>query len=233
MVGMLLKTSDPQAISKTINKYQIAGQRKKREVPTRKRSINFPPRTGEIVFPHRKYLQNRRFNPDKIEKIWGIKGTQYLSGNWNWRIIIPIYNAEGNMVAYTGRAITDDIKSKYKMVDKKDILESPTSLLYGIHKTKSDAVIIVEGVTDVWRIGPGAVAVLGIGWHQEQANILRKFKRRYVLFDPEHKAQERGEKLAKWLSNFPGETEIIGGFGCDPGDMSEGDVSDVKSLLKK
>lgn len=80
---------------------------------------------------------------------------------------------------------------------------------------------IVEGPADVWKLGPGAVALLGIDWKIEQALLLRHFKRRYIMFDPENAAQKRAKELAYWLSAFPVETWIISETETDAEDMSE------------
>jgi hypothetical protein len=93
---------------------------------------------------------------------------------------------------------------------------------------KGDSVVAVEGATGVWRIGPGAVGVLGIGWKMEQANRLRRFRKRFILFDPEPKAQARAIGLANVLSGYPGETEVISGFDVDPGDLNDRQVKRIR-----
>ena len=136
------------------------------------------------------------------------------------------------MVAYQGRAINDDVRPKYKMADDKDCLMDPKTLVYGLHKAKEKEVIIVEGITDVWKLGRGAVATLGIDWNTTQANLLRCYTRRFIAFDPEPVAQKRAMELAKWLSFYPGVTELIEELSCDPGAMNEEEVEQLKSLLK-
>jgi len=71
------------------------------------------------------------------------------------------------------------------------------------------------------RMGIGSVSIMGIDWKIEQAFILKDFKYRFIMFDPEPKAQKQAQKLAAWLAPFPGETEIISGLKTDPGDLSQ------------
>jgi DNA primase len=169
---------------------------------------------------HRWYLRGRGFDPKALEEEWGLLGTQHLSSRWNWRIVIPVQDARGRVVAYQGRTIREGVEPKYRMTDHADIPADPRSLIYGINKTREDGVIIVEGVTGVWRLGPGAVATFGIDWKREQANQLRHFERRFIIYDPEPKAQERALGLARWLGIFPGTTEVVEGFQTDPGDFT-------------
>jgi len=180
-----------------------------------------PPQMGELKHAHRNYLKRRKFNPDNLIDEWSLEATSHLSGPWSWRIIIPFHDIDDNIIAYQGRTISKSRKPKYKMTDDEHLPVDPKSILYGINKVHTDSIIVVEGVADVWRLGPGAVATLGIDWKIEQANQIRKFKRRFIMFDPDPQAQKRAEELAKWLSYYAGETEIIEGLKKDPGDLSQ------------
>lgn len=229
----LLNTSDKSTVYKTRQKYKIEGFQRKRKVQVaRKRNIKFPAGTEDLAPQHRRYLEKRNFDSDKLIEEWGIKGTQHLSGEWNWRIIIPIHNEKGEIAAYQGRSLNDKNKPKYKMCDDEDCLENPKSLLYGIHKIKGPSIMAVEGITDVWRLGEGVVGTLGIDWNTEQANVLRRFSRRYILFDPEPEAQRQAQKLARWLSFYPGETDIVEDFPCDPGDLNSRQLKELQKLLR-
>jgi len=228
MIGAWLNTSTGAVIYRTIQEYQTDTRVHQKQKAPRRRTIKFPLRTERLCKAHIKYLRSRGFDSLQLVKTWDLTGTMHLSGIWNWRIIIPIHNADGTVVAYTGRSIKD-AKPKYRTVSDKDALESPADQLYGIHKVTGDAVMIVEGPIDVWRLGPGAVATLGVDWTQVQANKLRRFKRRYVMYDPE--AEQEGKDLAHYLSLFPGETEILSGLDTDPGDMSSTDAQQLMEEL--
>lgn len=198
----------------------------------RSRSIRLPEFAKPMRRQHRDYLRSRGFDPHQLSRVWGLLGAGPAAGVWAWRIIIPIYGVDGKLLAYQGRAIVDDVKPKYRMLDDEDCAVSPSRLLYGMTKVRGlDSVIVVEGVTDVWRIGPGAVCTFGIAWKAEQLHPLRHFKRRFVLFDPEHHAQLRAESLAKQLSAFGGQTEIISGFSTDPGEFTSKQVRRLREEL--
>ena len=188
------------------------------KVKTRHKSLKAPSHMDTLQRQHKRYLERRGFVPEELVKEWDIKATCHLSTEWNWRICFPIYNEEERAVAYCGRSINNETKPKYKMSDNEDILMDPRGLLYGIHKAV-DFVVVVEGPMDVWRLGNGAVATLGVDWKVEQAVVLKNYKRRYIMYDPEPQAQKKAEELASWLSVYSGITEVIDGLSCDPGDL--------------
>lgn len=197
----------------------------------RRREVIPPPGLGPLLGVHRKYLKGRGITLGAAED-WGLQGTRHLSGLWSWRVCGPIKNEAGDIVCWLGRSIVTDAKPKYRLTDNDKCAEDPKTFLYGIEKVSGDSVIIVEGPADAWNVGPGAVALLGIDWKQEQANKLRRFQRRYVMFDPEPKAQARAQELAEWLSLFPGVTEVVDGLPSDPGSLGRGIVRKLrKSLL--
>jgi DNA primase len=80
------------------------------------------------------------------------------------------------------------------------------SLLYGEDLARK-TIIINEGPTDAWAIGPGAVATLGTSYSLSQVSKMVEFEKRIVCFDNEPAAQARARKLCADLSAFPGSTE--------------------------
>ncbi|RLF30307.1 MAG: hypothetical protein DRN14_00190 [Thermoplasmata archaeon] len=192
--------------------------------------VDPPPNCDRLKLTHTKYLIERGFDPKKLRREWGLKGTAGLSGEWSWRIIAPIRDRMGQVVAYTGRALGKQMKPRWKTTSNEKMVQEPRQLIYGIEKVM-ESVLVVEGPSDVWRMGPGAVGVLGIDWTEEQASILRQFPRRYIMFDPQIQAQSRAQGLAEWLSPFPGVTEVIDGLKCDPGDLSQDEADNIMREL--
>lgn len=203
----------------------------KRKVISRPRKAKRPPQIGGVVSgsQHMAYLRKRGFTHIDVE-LWEMGATRHLSGQWNWRVVYPIKNMQGQTVAWQGRAIHAKNERKYHMTPDDECLEDPHGLVYGIHLA-IDYVIVVEGVTDVWKMGEGAVATLGQDWTDAQANKLRQFSKRYILFDPEKAAQKRAVRLAEWLSSFPGTTEVITGLAGDPGSLSRKEARQLHRYL--
>lgn len=202
-----------------------AERRRKRD------KVRPPPNLGPLLPIHLRYLRTRGL-PLSCVKEWDLQGTGPLSGSWNWRVVGPIRNKQGVTVAYVGRSIHPHCKPKYRLTEDGFCGENPMGFLYGEHLIPGDSVIVVEGPADAWNLGVGVVATLGIDWKPEQAEKLRQYRRRFILFDPETRAQRKAHKLAEWLSQFPGETEVISGFKSDPGSLDRKTVRGIrKSLL--
>jgi DNA primase len=165
-----------------------------------------------------------------LEDLWQMRCTIHLAEtNWAWRIVYPVKDREGNVITWQGRTIRKDVKPKYLLSG--ECACDPKSILYGIDAVPSTRVVVVEGAADVWKLGPGAVALLGMKWHVEQANILRQYAHRCIMLDEEEKAQKQAEKLATWLSFFPGTTEILEGIEKNPGDFSRDYACEVMQSL--
>ena len=190
------------------------------------KNIDLPPGTLEKLSPPaKKYLTKRGYDPEKLEKIWGLKSTGPI-GDYKFRIIVPIY-FEDHLVSYQGRDFTNRQSLPYKACAKKDESKDHKDCLYGLELVEEDTVVVVEGITDVWRLGPGAVATFGIKFKTSQINLLKNFKRVFVLFDPEPQAQAQARKLVETLCNLGVEAEWLElekEDGEDPGEMSQRDA---------
>lgn len=204
------------------------------DAPTSARRPKVPKPLGldAVSHKHLKYLREERGfkHPQEIVEEWDLKGTTNSTRGWSWRLVAPVHNEIGDIVAYVGRSIFD-VKPKWRMTENDHCAEPPEDLVYGIHKAKGDAVIIVEGPGDVWKMGPGTVATLSIDWREHQAHKLRQYKKRFIMFDPDEQAQKRAMQLAEWLSYFPGETEVIYGLDKEPGDMQEKEARKLHAEL--
>jgi len=184
---------------------------------------------------HKHYLRERGFDPLELEKLYGLQSVGHL-GPYKFRIFVPIIY-EGRMVSYQTRAVLRTAPLKYKACAKKDEVIHHKHILYNADTAIGDTVIVVEGVTDVWKLGAGAVATFGTAWTTQQATLLgMRWKRRIILFDSEPAAQERAEALANTLSQFGGETEIatLNKTGIDPGGLSYEEAKKIKrNLLRR
>lgn len=222
-LGRLLRTRDVREINSVIAQFQTDKRPERREIRARPRKLPPPKDYGPLLPQHRRYLEGRNYDPDELSETWGVAGCGPRGGTWAWRVVIPVHNAKGNVVAWQGRHI-GTVEPKYRFTPDEQCLEDPKTLLYGLDAVEGDTVLVVEGVPSVWRIGPGAVATFGIDFKQEQFHLLRRFKRRFVAFDPEPAAGRRAEQLAAQLAVFPGETEILGGYSVQPSELPEDEI---------
>jgi len=192
---------------------------------------------GKLVLPtgikdlhsaHKKYLYNRGFKWRKLVHVWKIFGIG-IAPRLSWRIFIPIHY-HGEVVSWTTRSISNNLKIvRYISAGENEEAMPHKELLYGEDFARH-AVIVVEGIFDVWRIGPGAVATFGSGYSQEQLERIAKYPTRAICFDSEPEAQKRARKLVNDLSVFPGETyNVI----LDMKDAAEESKENIKRLRKE
>lgn len=190
---------------------------------------------------HKAYLTSRNFNPDKIEKLWGVQGTgplSYLTDgsdvvDYRFRIFIPI-NWNGEMTSFDTRDITGKAEAKYKACPVNREIKERKKILYGHQEEWRSTGICVEGPTDVWRLGESAFATCGISYTPSQViEISRTFKKVAVAFDDEPQAVKQGKKLVKDLQ-FRNVDAYQVNIKGDPGSMGNGDANKlVKNILNK
>lgn len=229
---------------KIINQYGVVRSYVKKK-PVGKKDFILPTDLTELTPQHKKYLKERKFNPDKLEKIWGLKSTgplSYVFGDdkdydYRFRLFIPIH-WNGELVSFDTRIAKDIPKdsplAKYKACPVNREIKERKKILYGNQEAWGDIGIGVEGPTDVWRLGETACATSGIKYTQEQVKVIaNNFKKFAVVFDDEPQAVKQGRKLVKDLQfrNVDAYQVKIKG---DPGSMSDSDAKKlVKNILNK
>lgn len=141
---------------------------------------------------HKAYIESRGYSPRNLIRKYKLG---FIPGKWRNRIIIPIY-MKGELVAFSGRDITEKNKPKYKLgnykIERNDII-------YNIDNVPNRKVVVVEGYSDCWRIGDGAIATMGTNFSTRQlVTITQVADEAFVLFDEQ--AFDVGEELADQLS---------------------------------
>lgn len=155
--------------------------------------------------PQADYLRGRGFSPANLARLWGIQSIREGSPGYQWKIFIPIH-LYGEVVSWTTRRIVDNEGlPRYRSAPQNMEAISHKTLLYGEDYCKQ-TIVIQEGPTDVWAIGPGAVCTFGIGYTEAQLIRMSKYPSRVICFDNEPEAQKRAKRLLSDLSVFSGET---------------------------
>jgi len=180
--------------------------------------------TKEFPQEHLDYLKNRNFDPAFLIRRYNLYAGTYI-GDFKFRIVAPVY-LDNTLVSLVGRDITDKSDQRYKALAVSKSKMPLKSTLYNIDSVQRDA-IIVEGITDVWRIGDGCVATLGTKVTSDQVLLLRGIRNAYVLFDAE--AKNEAEKLSVMLQGIVEHVEIILLDQGDPAELREHEVR----LLRK
>ena len=195
-------------------------------------SVCKPP--GTILGPlHLKYLINRNYDPEKLTRLWHLTGTG-STGPYAFRVVYPIYHNR-QVVSFQGRDITGRGELRWKTCRKEDEVRDHKHCLGGVQHATGNSVAIVEGATDGWRLGKGAVWTFGTSYLLPQVNLLRAWKRRFIILDSADKdenAAVSADRLAGMLSAFDGETHIVELDSGDPGDMKQDDADALMRELK-
>lgn len=168
---------------------------------------------------------SREFNPKKLERLWGIQGIG-INPKLGWRIFIPVIY-EGRTVSWTSRSLSDETPKRYWNASPKEEEISLKQILFGIDLVRH-AIIITEGPFDAMRIGPGAVATMGIQYTKSQLRQMVDFSVRVVCFDSENDAQKRAVGLCEQLKSFPGQTINVALDAKDPGSASKKEISQLR-----
>lgn len=99
------------------------------------------------------------------------------------RIVIPIFDANGNPVGFGARTLNDNVKPKYLNTKANNIFNK-SGLLFNYHKAKSyarnDEIIIVEGYMDVISAKQmkmdNVVGIMGTALTDEHIKLLKSLK---------------------------------------------------------
>jgi len=182
---------------------------------------------SELPDAHRNYLIKRNFDPDYIAKKYNLLAA-HMVGDFRYRIIAPIYmNFE--LVSFVGRDITGQGDPRYKNCPDSISTIPVKSCLYNIDSSRKNSVIVVEGITDVWRMGDDTVGLFGVQYTIHQIRLLSKFQRVFVMLDSE--ALDVANKLASDLSSVVKEVEVLQLSEGDPAELPPTEVAKLKYEL--
>jgi hypothetical protein len=203
-----------------------------------KKEFQLPLYVDVLRESHKRYLESRGYDPERLEQIWNLMSTSPLSTldgiSYRNRILIPfLWNYK--MVSFDTRVTSNRLphEYRYKACPKSRELIEHKHILYGRQEEWRETGICVEGPTDVWRLGTASFATSGIQYTPEQLIVMaRTFKRIFVMYDNEPQAQAQAKKLVADL-NFRGvESAIVKIATNDPGSLPQSDADYiVKQLL--
>jgi DNA primase len=126
------------------------------------------------------------------------RGPGILSG----RLVIPIHNAEGVLVAYCGRAV-DRTEPRYRFPSG----FAKSDIVFNLHRAAApDGVVVVEGFFDCLRLhqaGTPAVALMGTALSAAQQHaLLRSFRNLILMLDGDEAGRRATETIAARLRSY-------------------------------
>ena len=143
------------------------------------------------------YLLNKQINLKKLVEL-GISNDNGTDLFVN-RIMFPLYDLEGNIVAFSGRIYNTKDASKYINTKETSIFKKGT-ILYNYHNAKemlkkNDSIIVMEGFMDVIRANTigitNCVATMGTALTKQNATLLKKMANNIILcFDGDKAGEE-------------------------------------------
>jgi hypothetical protein len=109
----------------------------------------------------------RHYGPELIQS--GFAFARSPDRKWKDRLLIPIYDASGEMTTFTGRAMDDVTEPRYRHPSGSQM----GRWLFGVHRIplydRIDNLLIVEGQFDVFRFASYGLPVLGLSGNQASA----------------------------------------------------------------
>lgn len=192
--------------------------------------LKLPKGVGPMTAAHRSYLRRRGFDHEEVERLWQVRAIGRDGGRLKWRLFIPIHH-EGEVVSWTTRSVGAGHERRYISASEGEEAVPHKTLLYGEDYVRH-AVVVVEGPTDVWRIGPGAVCTFGTVCTKEQLSKLVRYPVRYVCLDNDPPGRKRARDLALALSLYDGETNLVTLDAKDACDAGPSEITRLRGLLQ-
>jgi DNA primase len=207
--------------------------------------IGYAPSDGDALL---RFLKQRYQDKLLVESGLISRGEQggRLFDRFRRRIMFPIANDSGKIVAFGGRALGDD-QPKY-MNSPETPIYSKSNVLYHMDRAKealrrSDFAVLVEGYMDaiaVARAGiSNVVASCGTSLAEPQIKLLSRFTKRVIInYDPDNAGQMAAERSVSLLLEQDFEVRVlalppVGDKKADPDlFIRERGVEEYTKLLK-
>ncbi len=157
------------------------------------------------------------------------------------RLIFPIHDAQGNLVAFGGRTLGDD-DAKY-LNSSEGILYNKSNTLFGFHHAKEamrekKGAIVVEGYFDVLachRAGAkNVVAASGTAFTDQHAKLLKRYCETVVLcLDQDRAGQDAAERAYHTLAREELFVESVVLPTKDAAELAEADPEQLRSVFER
>jgi DNA primase len=186
----------------------------------------------QLDYEHPYLLKTRGFSTDILRE-FGV-GFYPRRGMMHGRVVFPIHNIEGQLIAYVGRWAKDPVPSgKRKYFLPPGIRRGLE--LYNLHRAIKEGTeaILVEGYFDVLRLyGAGyqcVVSIMGAAITDEQVALLKEnFDRVLLLLDGDESGRKATASIAEKLINDLFVRIVTLPEGIDP---DHADVATLSRLL--
>lgn len=157
------------------------------------------------------------------------------------RAMFPVFDLRGNVLAFSGRALTSDAQRKYVNTSDTLIYKKGENIfaLNFAKKTTQDFLILCEGNLDVISLHQAgfdnAIAGLGTALTERQAALLARYTGAvYLCYDADEAGQKAAQKALRLFENTTVHVKVIHlEGGKDPDEiLKKFGASKFKSLLE-
>ncbi len=181
---------------------QYLGERGVTRTSVEQFQLGYADATGRSLL---KILEQRGFKPDQLETS-GLVGRREEGGFYDRfrnRVMFPIHNESGKVIAFGGRALDPEDKAKYMNSPETEIYKK-SQVLYNLSRAKHqamklDRILLVEGYMDVIGATQAgateAVATCGTALTVEQIRAMKRHSQNLHLnFDPDSAGAKAAER---------------------------------------
>ena len=163
--------------------------------------VGFAPDTWDSLV---KAMRAKGYTDEEL-KDSGLVTVSQKNGNlfdrFRGRLMFPIIDVRGNVIAFGGRIINNDKEAAKYLNSPETLIFNKRKNLFGLNlakKTKQDFMILVEGNIDVVALHQygfdNAVASLGTSLTEDQATLLTRYTEQVVLL---YDGDEAGQRAAQ------------------------------------
>ncbi|MEX1052588.1 MAG: DNA primase, partial [Patescibacteria group bacterium] len=208
----------------------------------KKFNLGYAPNSWDSLY---NFLSKKKFEKEELFEAGLIVSgkSQSYYDRFRGRIIFPISDARGNIIAFSGRLLDDEAKeAKYINSPETPVYHKRESL-YGINLAKDkirkeNNVYIVEGEFDVismYQKGfENSVAIKGSAFTRDQLMYLKRYTNTLTLaLDADASGEEAMKRALEDAENLEFEVKIaIIDFAKDPDEAIKKDFEAFKKALK-
>lgn len=162
-------------------------------------------------------------------------GVGYYSGKSSvikdpYRLVIPVHNQAGELLAYVGRSLDPTSKDRYHFPPGfHKSLE-----LFNLHRVTGLACAVVEGFFSCLRIhqaGFPVVALMGRTLSDAQARLLKRFRNVVLMLDGDEPGREATAAVLPKIAAQSFVRSVTLGEACQPDSLSPEDIATLLSPL--
>lgn len=178
--------------------------------------LGYAPKSFDAL---RKHMHSLGYRDDELREAF-LCGKSERTGNYfdyfRGRLIFPIIDNFGNVIAFGGRATDDESKPKYLNTSDTPVFKKSRNL-FALNFARSaceEYLILCEGYMDVIAVNiagfPNAVATLGTALTSEQARIMAKYTKKVVIsYDSDDAGQAAAKRAIPLLTEAGLEVSVL------------------------